>query len=148
MRAAWLPVVLIVIAGCGVAPDGGDDEPGALPGAGGFCMTQSDCARGDVCARDSRCWAPSEVRAISVTWTVAGQAANATTCEAVGDFEIDFAANMYGAHVLGFSPVPCAQGKFPVDRLPRALSYVALRAGGIEWQAFDDAGVAAFDVTR
>ncbi len=95
------------------------------------CRSDSQCG-GDVCARSGECLPRSEVRAVTVKWTVKGEQANATTCSHP-DLYLQFDGLDYG-DTLGFAPVPCKQGQFFVDKLPKRYLQVEL---GIEGGATD-----------
>jgi hypothetical protein len=106
----WL---LIVAAGCATQPPSAQTPT---------CQTDADCA-GDVCARDGACTAPADLQKVHVTWTIFGGPADATSCAAFPDFEVelftDSAFPTGAGDELSFTPVPCAEGLFTVDRIPR-----------------------------
>lgn len=140
-----LPLVLGLAAVLGACrTDDGDDDgngntvsPGWGEGSGGgggatdgWCEMDSDCAgtgSADVCARDGECLPSSQIWTIHVNWTIAGQPASATTC--TSDFELSFLVNdpsqPYGPE-FGFAPVPCAEGRFTIDKMPTDYEYVIL----------------------
>lgn len=62
-------------------------------GSGYYCERDTDCSGGLICARDMECIAPGDTRGVKTTWTIGGQAADATTCATMPDFYINF----YGA---------------------------------------------------
>lgn len=124
---------------------------GACPGPGGpstgECNMDEECGGGEVCARDNLCWKASEVRFVKATWTVSGQPASAAACARYPDLYIDF----YGTSVqnLGFSPVPCENGQFAIDKLPRGFTRVEVGVdNGGPWRAtsISAAGTAAVDL--
>jgi len=86
----------------------------------------SECG-GDICARDGECIAASEVRQVKITWTINGMTANATNCGAEQDLYLQFDAPDPG-DTFGFAPVPCMQGQFTIDRLPKRFDEVELGA--------------------
>lgn len=140
MRA--LLVVGVVLAGCGE-----DFGTGWLPPGAQRCESNAGCAP-DVCARDGQCWGESEVRSVHVTWTVNGQPASAATCAANPDLviQLDHKPAEPGTQLV-FSPVPCMQGKFTVDVLPKAFRAVQLgRLDAFVGADFDDAGDAAIEL--
>lgn len=114
----------------------------------GYCERDTDCSGGQICARDMECIAPGDTRGIKTTWTIGGQAANATTCATMPDFYINF----YGAapqDAFGYAPVPCMQGQFFIDKLPTRFDQVELGADGkfdLVHQV-DASGMTAFDLT-
>lgn len=77
-----------------------------------------------VCTRDGLCLPPDQVRAVHVTWTVSGAPASPTSCAAAPDLLINLTSR--GGFHLTFEPVPCAAGKFSVDRLPTEYDEVML----------------------
>jgi hypothetical protein len=102
---------------------GGDPGWGSGSGGGGgngdfACEADSDCTdSSQVCARDGECLDPSQVVEVHVTWTISGQPASAAMCANVpGDLALTFYSDEYGD--FGFAPVPCAEGKFTIDKLP------------------------------
>jgi len=147
-------LLVVLVAGCVVQGTPRSGDPGwSFPGDTGRdpCQSDGDCAGGDVCARDGGCWAPSEVRAVHVTWMLGGMPASTTTCASAVDLQIGFYAPGSNASELGYAPVPCVQGKFSVDKLPVAYTRVRLgRASsdhGWESAAFDGAtGEATLDL--
>lgn len=90
----------------------------------GVCNGGAGCGADLVCTRDNQCLPPDEVRAVHVTWTVSGTPASPTSCAAAPDLLLDLRSRS-GPH-LGFAPVPCAEGKFTVDRLPTDYDTVEL----------------------
>ncbi len=157
-----LPVVLAMVGGC-ITQSSSDPpydpynpyDPGWGSGAGGGggstgfgCHADTECGTGSVCARDGECLAADQVRVVHVIWTVQGQAASATTCTAAPKLDITFSDAQ--GYSFGFSPVPCAEGKFTVDKMPTNFSSVALErqyaydggAGGV----FDATGTATVDL--
>ena len=137
-------LVIVVVAGvaagvasCGGGPDSTSSQYG--------CVKDSTCPSGEVCARSDDCYVPSELRAVHVSWTVGGMPASATTCSGVSQLQISF--NGGGGGNLAFAPVPCEEGKFSIDKLPKSYSHVMLGHGS-SWGsgAFDDAGDASLDL--
>lgn len=138
MRLA-LAVVVVLASGAGCIQQTYSDPPptsgggwGVGPGGTGGdtgygCHADSDCGA-DVCARDGECLPASEVRTVHVTWTINDQPAGTATCATVPDLDLTFydAAN----EQFGFSPVPCAEGKFTVDKLPTWYEAVELARAG------------------
>jgi hypothetical protein len=118
------------------------------PGGGGSCENDGDCNGSQICARDMECIAPGDTRGVKTTWTIGGQAADATACGTMPDFYINF----YGADPLdafGYAPVPCMQGQFFIDKLPTRFDQVELGAEGrfdLVHQV-DASGTATFDLT-
>ena len=110
--------LLMLLAGCPLSN-----------GNGGDCKKDDDCGGGEVCARDSSCAASSDVRQVDVTWTIRGAAANAVSCGAHPDLYISFIGNDSG-DTLGFTPVPCRNGQFIIDKLPTRFRQVELGVEG------------------
>ena len=145
-------LVVMLLAGC-VEPIPPDATRGPIIPT--LCHQDTQCTAGNVCARNEGCLPPSEIREVHVTWTVGGMPANATTCDAALDLEIQFVATSPAANPrLGFAPVPCAEGKFSIDKLPIAFTLVGLGPWGIDRlptmpampAMIDDAGDAAIDL--
>jgi hypothetical protein len=90
----------------------------------GDCNDGSACGTDRVCTRDHQCLPSDQVRAIHVSWTVSGALASATSCAAAPNLLLSLGSR-HGPN-LGFSPVPCAEGKFTVDRLPTDYDEVEL----------------------
>lgn len=112
MRHALL---LVVLAGC----------PLATGPSTGECKTDGDCA-GNTCARDGFCYPPSQVREVRTTWTIKGQPASLTSCGPVHDLMISFSGGEAGEQPLGYAPVPCENGQWLMDKLPRHYTTVEL----------------------
>jgi hypothetical protein len=133
MRAVLVPMILGCAAGCPVAPTSPppDTSPWMDPGGpisfpGGCHGDDSRCAAGEVCARVGGCTPADQVRAIHINWTLSGEPANATTCDATRNLTLRISPpNSFG---LGWAPVPCSQGKFTVDKISRSYSEVELNA--------------------
>jgi hypothetical protein len=92
----------------------------------GACNGGRGCDASLVCTRDDRCLPSDQVRAVHVTWTVAGAAPTAASCAAAPDLALDLRRSS-GGHNLEFAPVPCVEGRFSVDRLSMEYDRVALR---------------------
>jgi len=152
------PLVLGLLGGCitqssgGGGGYGGYDGWGSGVGGGGGnsgygCHLDSECGTGSVCARDGECLLASQVRIVHVNWTLHQQPAATATCAAAADLDITF---YDGQTTFGFSPVPCVEGKFTVDKLPTSYTSVGLeRAGdgsGGATATFDTTGVATIDL--
>lgn len=125
--------VLLLLLSCSVAcVDEGRFDPGDPGGLSGpiLCHYDDGCPPGDVCARNDICYPASAVRAASVTWTLRGAAADATSCGPAPNLEIGFSAaagSQFGNYSpIGFAPVPCVEGKFSIDKLPTQLDEVVL----------------------
>jgi hypothetical protein len=78
-----------------------------------------------VCARDGECLPASSVRFIHVNWTLHGQPAGGAICQSSPDLLIEF-YSAGNTDQLGYAPVPCAEGKFTVDKLPTWYTRVEL----------------------
>lgn len=126
MRLATAAVLLLGSMGWGCMDSQPPDQGGWTlppdPGpTGEYCETDSQCGT-QVCARDGSCQDPSNLYTVHVTWTISGQPASATSCTNAGDLQIEFD----GYETFGFAPVPCAEGKFSVDKLPLQYTRVDL----------------------
>jgi hypothetical protein len=129
-------LALVLLAGC---PHSGSPD----------CITDFDCDP-DVCARDKACHPASEVRSVTALWTIAGQKASATSCANTPDFYIRFRTNNR-ADAIGFSPVPCVNGQFLMDKLPTTYFKVELGVDnsdgfGSQVKPIDSNNVATFDM--
>jgi hypothetical protein len=139
-----IALALMLFAGCiQPAPDPGPDPgpgpdptggwgtgPGGTGGDSGYgCHADTECGTGYVCARDGECLTSSQVRTIHVTWTVAGATADATSCANEPHLDITF-VNTDNDEQFGFSPVPCVEGKFTIDKLPTRFGSVELSKTG------------------
>ena len=85
--------------------------------------TDTSCAP-DICTRNNECDAPSDVRTLHVVWTVNGTPASAANCTSFADLELDFISDFGDS--FGFAPVPCMEGSFTIDRIPRRFTQVEL----------------------
>ena len=150
MRAALLAVAVVALAGCPVyRPPPGDDDawnpPPPPPPPPDPCF--GACLGTEVCARDGECLPPSEVRTAHLTWTINGAAADSTTCAPHPDLFVDFISD--ANERFGFSPVPCFEGKFSIDKLPTKYTMTEL---GVEFShmgttlPLDANGDAMFDL--
>lgn len=138
-------------------PPDPDPQPGWGTGPGGTggddyygCHQDVECGTASlVCARDGECLSASDVKTIHVAWTVNGQPANTTTCATMPHLDLTFFDTQ--EEQFGFSPVPCAEGKFTVDKLPSWYDSVGLSrtgdygAGGVS-ATFDTGGTATLDL--
>jgi hypothetical protein len=115
MRTAAF-ALMAALAGCSLTPGGAE------------CQTDSQCGD-DVCARTGECLARSAVRQVSVKWTVNGAAADMSSCTAHPDLFIQFDGVDYG-DTLRFTPVPCREGLFSIDKLPKRYGTVELGSEG------------------
>lgn len=111
------------------------------------CNLDSDCSGGDVCARTSECLPASAVHPVKITWTIRGSAASPTTCGNSPDFYVQF-DSLDPQDLFGYEPVPCEQGQFLNDKLPKR--YVQVEIGiddrFLDAQAIDAQGSATFDL--
>jgi hypothetical protein len=85
---------------------------------------------------------------VKTQWTINGAAASGAAC---GDHNlfIEFRGDSRD-DTLGFSPVPCANGQFVVDKLPLRFGSVELGVeggGDVQLAGFDADGVAMLDLT-
>ena len=143
-------LLLILLVSCTWSSgDGGDpgDSGGPVRGRGGSCQADRQCSGGELCARTGSCLPASQIYAVHVNWTVKGMAASEDACSPSPDLEVDFRAGDSDAR-FGYSPVPCIQGKFTVDKLPTKYNLVRLRHGSTWEMATIDAatGDAVFDL--
>lgn len=132
MRFAALAVVCL--AACSLAPSGSE------------CTTDTQCGD-DVCARSGECLPKGDIRSVMVKWTVSGTAADATSCADHPDLYLQFNGTDYG-DTLRFAPVPCSEGSFFVDKLPKRYISVDLgvEGGAGDVQAIDKSGTAQINL--
>jgi hypothetical protein len=121
-------------------PDGGDP----LPGFG--CRQDSDCSS-EVCARNHICLPADQIRSVTVAWTIGGMAADIMSCSTNPDLSLRFYQD--GGDWFGYSPVPCAEGRFFIDKLPTYFTSAQLevRSTG-QWLSnpIDATGAVSFDL--
>jgi hypothetical protein len=121
----------------------------ACSGGGTECsMTgEDDCTGGLVCARSSECLPPEEIWKVSISWTVRGQVANATSCAPAPSLYLLFYSGTPGDE-FGYQPVPCVAGLFTMDKLPRRFTGVEIGVdGGFNAEKSINAqGLVAFDL--
>jgi hypothetical protein len=167
-RRLW-PLVLGLVGGCITQTSGppyGGGDPGGYDGGDGWgtgtggtggpisygCSSDATCGTGYVCARDGECLSSTDVRIIHVSWTVNGQPATATSCSSHPGLDITFASSSADAYdTFGFAPVPCMEGKFTVDKMPKRFVEVALEPDCLCQTAdsgeFDTTGSATLDLS-
>ena len=136
----------LALAGALALDLGGCQPPSDIP-SDGECEADEDCGSRQVCARDNLCWSASDVRSVRTTWTLRGQPPDTTTCARSPDLYIQFRGP--GVENLGFSPVPCINGQFFVDKLPREFTRVEVGTDDNSvWDntAISSAGSAAIDL--
>lgn len=102
------------------------------------CTLDSDCGTG-VCARNGECVAASDVRSVSVDWTIRGEGASAQTCSRSPELYIDFLAAT-AQDLWTFDPAPCQAGRFFVDKLPRRYDRVEIGNLDETWYEIDAIG--------
>jgi len=105
---------------------------------GAECRVDADCG-GGVCARNGECSAPADVRAVTVDWTIRGEAASPETCSRSPDLYIDFLADT-AADLWSYDPAPCQAGRFFVDKLPRRFDRVEIGNLDETWYEIDAIG--------
>jgi hypothetical protein len=112
-----------------------EGPPMITPPPSSGCHSDAACGTGQVCARTGACMSPDQVRTIHASWTVRSMPANAITCTSSPDLQIEFDSTTGTSARLAYVPVPCAEGKFSVDKAPIAIDHVSLgRSYGGNWQ--------------
>lgn len=111
MRAALLAVVLV---------------PGCFPESTYDCDRDVECSIGEVCARTHECLGASAVRAVRVSWTLAGQTDVVAACESAGLASLTITYSAPDGSTLAFAPVACALGLYMIDKLPLRFDRVEL----------------------
>ncbi len=130
---------LALLVGCSSGPyDHGD-----------YCTSDSQCD-GEVCARDDFCHDASELHGVKVTWTVNGGEANASSCAPSPSFYLEFdTGDAY--NLFGYSPVPCMQGSFFIDKIPTYYRSVLISLDSghsyYQEQPIHSSGTASFDLS-
>jgi hypothetical protein len=110
--------LMACLTGCSMSPTGSSSE----------CNSDTQCGD-DVCARTGECLAHSSVRSVTVTWTVDGVAAADSSCADHPNLYLQFDSVDYGDSVR-FTPVPCKEGSFFVDKLPTRYRQVEMGVEG------------------
>src|SRR5262249_52660117 len=116
-------------------------DPGSF-----YCQQDSDCAP-NVCARNHVCLPAGEVRPVTVSWTIAGKTADNTSCAASPDLSLRFYQD--SGDWFGYSPVPCAEGRFFIDKLPTYFISAELEiqhSGNWSSSPIDANGAASFNL--
>jgi hypothetical protein len=129
-------LAMLALAGCG-------------GGGGAACEQDSDCGSVQVCARNGECDAPSDVRALKILWTVGGMPASTQTCANFPSLYLQFDSPNFGDS-FGFDPVPCDQGQFNIDKLPKRFTGVELgpESGALSFATIDPtSAMVSFDLT-
>ena len=124
-----LAALLVLATGCLQPSDPSPypPDPGVpFPPDTSGCHADGDCGAGQVCARDFTCESPADVATIHVNWTLKGDPASAQRCAATPSFDLRFDSS---GDYFGFSPVPCDQGRFTIDKLPRWYTQVEISLG-------------------
>ena len=75
------------------------------------------------------CLVRSSLRSVTIKWTVNGVAADLSSCTAHPDLYVQFDGADYG-DTLRFAPVPCREGSFFVDKLPKRYVQAELGSEG------------------
>jgi hypothetical protein len=101
------------------------------------CVARSDDDCFDVpcdqvCTREGECLPADEVRRVQVRWTIRGEAADATRCEAIASLEIHFLDR--DGDPKTYVNVPCGLGLFTVDRQSARFDEVELIGLGSDGQ--------------
>jgi hypothetical protein len=119
MRGGLLLVLSCTLAcsdfGVAHLPGPVDQPPGGVI-ASNSCSDDAPCPSGEACSRLGQCYPPEQLRYVSVNWTMNGMPASADTCASLPTFTL--ALSDAGAAPLAWAPVPCAEGKFTVDKMP------------------------------
>lgn len=124
-------VLVIGLLGCVACTTQGSDDPATHdPDHSDRCGQDPPCGEGLVCSQPSECLAPERIYAIHINWTLSGRPANKTTCAGLPDFSVYFSSDG-SAPKLSYSPVPCAAGRFTIDRVSRIVNEASLLAPGV-----------------
>jgi hypothetical protein len=111
-------------------PPGGDNTGGwtSTPGGTDYqCMADADCNSASlICSSTFQCMKPSAVHAIHVNWTLDEKPASTTTCANAPTLELSF-TDVNGYNGWGYAPVPCAEGKFTIIKMP--VTFVGANMG-------------------
>jgi len=130
------PAVLVVLlAGCTSRPNSlpdPDPDPGPVSGpfgrggAGVHCDYDQNCSPGLVCSRSHACTPTDQIRTVRAEWTLRGLPASAQTCAAAPSLTISFWGPGGLGGSLAYSPVPCVEGVFTIDKLTTSFVEVEL----------------------
>lgn len=130
-------LLAVLLVGCTLSP------------RGDRCGSDATCTGGDVCTRNGDCLAPSEVRAVRVTWLVSGKTPDEATCDPHPNLRIEVYPEDERDRV-DYAPVPCVAGLFTIDKLPTTFDRVWLgpQRGGDDAATgkVDPAGELALDL--
>jgi hypothetical protein len=113
VRIAAIAVAVVALTGC--FPEGSYE-----------CDTDGECSGGEVCARTHECLLASDVRAVTIRWTIDGQTDTGAACRVAGvdGLEIEFSGG--AGEALRFAPVPCQGGLYFMDKLPLRFNAASL----------------------
>src|SRR5215468_6329691 len=123
-------IVVVFVVGCITrTEEPWNPEPGFGGGSGSsrpLGCSDTTCGANLVCARNRACYAPDQIRTVHAVWTVRGQTPTLQACAAVTDLAIGFGASFGSPLSLRYSPVPCVEGMFTIDKLPVSYDHVEL----------------------
>jgi hypothetical protein len=150
------PAFLVVfVVGCVTRSEWVDEPgPGSGPGSnpgdgrGNGCAVDS-CGANAVCARNHTCLPLDQVRTVHADWTLRGTPASLQSCAAAKDLLIAFFASTGSGSRLSYAPVPCVEGRFTIDKLPKTYDRVelGLESGmGTQHATIDATGQAQLDL--
>ena len=120
---------------------------GCPPGPSGECTQDTQCAP-DLCTRDGQCTPASATRSVKITWTFGGHPANAASCASMPNLFVEVDGDTL-AEQIAFAPVPCDQGVFNFDKLPKSYRTAVLGIDGAstgDRVAIDASNAAHFDL--
>ena len=102
------------------------------PTEGEYCDDQIQCGSGMICAHTHECLAADEVHAVTIRWTIAHDAPNATACTGIAEMNVGYERTDDPTDRIVFAPVDCAAGSFPNDKWPVRydLAYVTAIGAG------------------
>lgn len=77
-----------------------------------------------------QCWPPGVLHTLTVTWTIGGQPANATTCANLpSELVVSFDNSGLMPDEIVMSPVPCTAGMVVQNETPPDLRTITILAG-------------------
>ncbi len=125
-----LALALVLVAGCLPPPSDPPPSPDPYDGWTGpagdpldGCAADRECSP-QVCARDRSCYPASSIYFGHVAWTINGKPASDATCVTMPKLTLRFRAS--NGESFGFAPVPCKNGEFSVDKMPKLYTSVEL----------------------
>jgi hypothetical protein len=117
------------------------------------CMIDSDCS-GQVCGADGQCYGETDVRSVTLTWTVGLAPPTATNCARFGGFAAEFSEQMCDeaedetAGPLIDTTLTCTDGTAVVANVPMTYTWAVVGAQGnfCQDQSIPTSNALSFDI--